>query len=923
MNDDEHEVPAGSAEGTAEGTAEDTTEDTAEDTADEALIPLATTEQHGPEGEVVEASEVRRRGRALLFGGLGLLSAVVLGGLGVSLYSSALTNEEASEWTRAEHGRDEAAWQRYVTWAHEAEEGGGLRAFLLARMSRIEAHALVAAEGALTARADAAATSEDWPVLCALLRDHGTTPAADHARTALRGRVERGIAVYRQSIASHQTPPEVAAAVLGALEAARDANPCATGVNVAVVPEVSDEPAFAANVGSRSIAAVLREALDEARGRAVIDALTPELARITNGVLAIREPQPENELAGAPILTVLVRARVGPSGTFLTPSRRELPGIELGVSIDVTSPAPAAAIEAGPTPNRSRNELATYRLPQDFGLELFGEETSDDGVASAYERMVDLLYPHVRERLGQVLGTESFQHGGGLDYGCVAVRPIAANRSLEGTTRGASDTHIGSCLVSDEEDSDYDGDYEGDYPEMPELGYRLVVPTRSEVAVVVDADFSAGLYLRRSCSGSPEDLACDAEDAQIEATLDPGVYYVFVDGTYDDEEGDFTVYAAVHDVEDVARACRAAPTAALGQTVTGTTVGHADVMQGECGGVGGGEVLQTLEVPPASRLRCSLEGSGHVMYLRGTCASRASETGCVPSSTSGRAEITALASGRLTLGVDAEREGEGAYSWRCDAVPREGVDGVAADSCAAPGAIDLSTGNATLDVDTFPAKDDMHGACGGTGAPDLVYRFEVREPSLLSTRWASPGFRGSLTVRASCAPDAGELACARATAGTLTAQLAAGTYFLTIDGDGASSFGRGQLALELESLTRVCESGPMLRSGQREAITIPSGTRSRFTGSCGGGYGSEVVRRFAVERRSQVVATAEMPFAGVLYLRRQCSDDHSEVACVPRTGTGSATIDTALEPGLYYLVVDAVGTTPVGSIGVRVDITSL
>lgn len=91
--------------------------------------------------------------------------------------------------------------------------------------------------------------------------------------------------------------------------------------------------------------------------------------------------------------------------------------------------------------------------------------------------------------------------------------------------------------------------------------------------------------------------------------------------------------------------------------------------------------------------------------------------------------------------------------------------------------------------------------------------------------------------------------------------------------------------------------------------------------TCAAGRNPDVVHLLEVERRQrvQLVATAEGPHA--LYIRRSCvgggaganAFDGPTLECsVPRDG-GPSRIDTTLDPGRYYVFVEAIGDGPRGT----------
>ena len=63
----------------------------------------------------------------------------------------------------------------------------------------------------------------------------------------------------------------------------------------------------------------------------------------------------------------------------------------------------------------------------------------------------------------------------------------------------------------------------------------------------MSSDFDGALHLRRDCADASTELACnddhqnDARQSQVDATVDPGTYFVVVDGYSRANEGDFSL----------------------------------------------------------------------------------------------------------------------------------------------------------------------------------------------------------------------------------------------------------------------------------------------------------------------------------------------------------------------------------------------
>ncbi len=875
------------------------------------LGPIIATPLERPEDVPVAAVEKTGRRRNMIIGGVGAGVLVLVGGF--TLYALSLTNEEESEWRRAERESTERSWQRYADWAAEVREGG-LRGFWMPRLTAMDERAPTATGRAILARAEAAAARQDWDALCAIVREHPSTPADTRAREALSGRIDRAVAAYRQAATTRNTPADVLGAVAAAMEAAHRGNPCGEGAVIRVVHDVETTGAFSQNVRpGQSVAQILSAVPLEERARAMVEAISGELRAATGGILVPRYAERAETAEGS--LNVRIVCAFTPRDAFLTPDGSRLPGVAMSVRVEVSAasqpPPPPPAGQPAPTP--TANAAAVYALPPTFAMDVFRSTAgSGDGtVSEVYGRMVELLYPHSGERARQVLGLDRYVAAGTATVGsCANVDPLPANREVRGNTSGDYDNFAGSCFAYGDDDYDQEA--------APEHIYRLIVPSRSEVAIALgDGDFGADLYMRSECASGSTEIACESDTGQLVATVDEGVYYVFVDGSEGGEEGPYSVMAAVRPVDEVARACGAATAITAGRDVSASTVGASDNTQGSCAGVGAPERLYTLEAPERSRLRCITTGElARATYLRTDCRDNDSELACVFSSTPEAAPMTAIVErGRHTIGVDGLAFGDrGSFTLRCDLAPTQGMDGTSADACANAGTVPPTGG--PIEFDTFLAKDDLAGSCGGTGAPDRVYRLQVTAASQLRVEWA-PGFRGvAYVLRESCRPN-DQVVCS---SGVLNTELAPGTYYLVVDGTSASSFGAGRLNVQLDNLDNICRDAPLLTAGQRTTGDTTGG-RFHFRGSCGGD-GEDRVFRLNIERRSRVVVRSVQQYDGVLYLRRQCTS--TEVACSLRDSSSrTSTIDTVLEPGRYFVFVDARYSSSRGAFDLEAQVSPL
>lgn len=864
---------------------------------DECDEPVAQLEPAAIEQKPTEVL-VERRSKKRLWIVLGVAFVIAIGASTIFWQALALINEEESAWRQAETEHDESSWLGYVRWASGVRDGGGLRALYARRFTSMDARSLAAAERAIEARAEAAAADEDWPALCAILREHAESQGALRAREGLHQRIERGINAYNNLSKRRDTPSDVVSAMVAALQAARE-DPCGEGALIRIVHTVNRDEALSQHVSDGQNVADVVEAVDlEERRRSIAEAVAAELHAATAGALSARYVPVDDDATG--LLDVRVAETFRSHDRFLTPSGRQLPGIELAVRVEVSAPSleePGTNDNSGPA--SELGHASTANLHQTFAMEFFreGSSLSTESVVRAYTQAVNQLYPHVGEHTRRVLGLSRFARALGSGGVCTRVPPIQANQVVQGNTHDGSSTFYGSC-ENYEEDDDYGDGYSDEVRESEQI-YRLVIPSRSNVAVGVDSDFLPVVYIRRECGSIVSEVACNEIDGQLEATLDAGVYYVFIDTAQDETPGPFSAIVAVRDAEQVSTACSEAEALVYESDVSGTTIGGRDDLSGTCGGVGSAERVYALDIAERSRLRCVQGGSfSSALYLRTECTDSATEIGCVPSNSSRQSTLTAMVDGgRHALAVDgAFHDERGSFQLRCELAPPQGAEGAEADSCATPGTISAGP----LDVDTFLARDDLRGSCGGNGGPDQVYRFSVTSNSRLRATWSSTSFRGVLHLQRDCGGT--EVACARA-GRPLVADLTPGTYHLVVDGSSPTNFGAGRVTIALDDLERLCATGVPIQPSEAvrgEIVAAPN----RFSGTCSGSNdGPEIVHLLTLDQRSRVTVRARTSFDVALYMRRICTGQ--EIACSQRNAsTRETVIDRVLAPGHYYIFIE-------------------
>src|SRR5262249_15018324 len=140
------------------------------------------------------------------------------------------------------------------------------------------------------------------------------------------------------------------------------------------------------------------------------------------------------------------------------------------------------------------------------------------------------------------------------------------------------------------------------------------------------------------CGDRASEVACGAT---VDEVVQPGTYYLAVDGFRADLLGKFTFDWRVREVQAQEAACRSAPSLVEGQTVSGSTAGAGDKFASSCGGREDQQTspdrLYRLVLAKRTHVRLSLSTPvwDGVLVVRKTCleppgagGTRAAEAAC-------------------------------------------------------------------------------------------------------------------------------------------------------------------------------------------------------------------------------------------------------------------------------------------------------
>jgi hypothetical protein len=520
----------------------------------------------------------------------------------------------------------------------------------------------------------------------------------------------------------------------------------------------------------------------------------------------------------------------------------------------------------------------------------------------------------------------------GLAGACNMATPIVLmnnTATVMGDTTGAmNDTDSGNC-----------GGITG-----PDVVYTLALNAPSEVIAKVtpgDMKYDPVIYLRKNCVDDLSEQACDevglGQPASVDAVLQPGTYFLWIDG-YLGTKGKFQLDVTVMPPPPPPAndSCMSAAQLTFVNGTAGATGDLRTAMDdamSSCANVAGADAVYTFTTNDVYALNAVVTVDQAtpklqpVLYVRKVCASnmKADEVICRVGQAGAGAAVSLLnlSPGTYWIWVDSLGPG-GKYKLDVTlSLPPMN------DGCGMPEPLVFNNGAASANLDTTAAANDTTSpVCGGNNGPDVVYTFTTQMPQSITATvtpdMVTPNFDPVIYVRKACGDvnAMNEVACNEQGPGKpasiMAPFLAAGTYFVWVDGLGGSR-GKGKLDVTLGQAilppTNDNYTMPLALNFVNGVATamIDTTYAKPDTKSAGcGGDGNDVVFTFTTMAEKTITAKvvpdmASPSYDPVVYIRDLCSDATllHELAC-DEVGPGKAATATAFGagPGTYFVWVD-------------------
>jgi hypothetical protein len=595
------------------------------------------------------------------------------------------------------------------------------------------------------------------------------------------------------------------------------------------------------------------------------------------------------------------------------------------VKIPLSLPATCVAVVAM---SSGANELA-LRLVDPDGKVVAEKTSAETEVVvrtcldrpGSYVALLRMAHGSGEYVLSSWTGGDGAQDGGSAIASggtCDAPTALLPGHAYSGSTEDAPDEQEGTCASG------------GGHERV----YRLDVPVRQRVTIDLSADFDAALYVRKgACNDEDAEVRCnddnepgEKEHSRIDVALDPGTYFVFVDGS-GEASGNYHLQVTTRDAPTLADVCRGARPLPTATRATGSLVDALDNANATCGrDAKGADIPFRFDLPVRSRVRFTERSSEFrpVVHIRRACEDESTEVGC---SDTGFGDDEATWAGVLDAGAywvfadGSDDASSGAFTIGAETAHEGAWKDGRGDSCGDP--IALTAPKGRIEGDTFAATDDVTIHCAAPGAADVVYRFDLPHKSRIMARLVGDESSHALSLQHVCGDVSTEMRCGS----IVDRSVDPGTYFLIVDGARPESLGRYAFVYRVRDLFQIetaCAKVPALSFGRVEHGST-AGAGDKFTSSCGerdlNQGAPDRVYRFSVPRRMGVKLTLEpQGFRGLLSLRRACSEDATEVKCTQANDEGGrAQINQVLDPGTYFAVVDGVVSRAEGAFTLRIE----
>jgi hypothetical protein len=453
--------------------------------------------------------------------------------------------------------------------------------------------------------------------------------------------------------------------------------------------------------------------------------------------------------------------------------------------------------------------------------------------------------------------------------------------------------------------------------------FRLTLTETRDIAVGVTAGGPADVALVRGCDPDTAVVGDCIDDGTPTGTfrnLAPGTYLLVARFEEyrpggDPTTADVTIAVALSapTLPPPNDRCDAAVDISAGGTFSGTTLGaRVDYEAPLCSSRAFADVAYRFTLTAASDVELEVDPAFNLVVAEDCGALRTTHHAC----RRGWASLGALPAGTyyVLVGAGSTTSAEGG-PFELRVRVRTPAATPPGDTCA--DAVTIAPGE-TVAGDLFGGTNSQAAAmytgsvCLSTmydGETDVFYRFSLTAPRHLEIRFTSDTLAHT-TVFTDCADiRASTVYCNAAPysgtrSGLRARNVPAGDYLLRLQAASSSAGPPGPYSLlvgaYVPDATCTTPVGTVSGAGSTELTGTTEASFDDHRGACGSSTaGPDVVYIFDVAARSRVTIDASGATSVSAYLRATCESEASQLVCA------DPLVATTLDPGRYYLIVDA------------------
>ena len=493
-------------------------------------------------------------------------------------------------------------------------------------------------------------------------------------------------------------------------------------------------------------------------------------------------------------------------------------------------------------------------------------EICDDGLDNDCDQILDYADP------GCPLPNDS----------CGSAMELIEGELIHGSTHGAIGDIDSSCSGASD----------------PDVAFSFTLTEERDVEITAASVGARHLTvtLTGACGDPAADRHCTSgpELTQRNRGLAAGTYVVVVSSR---SEVGFSILLESWPPEERPEGdqCASAREVAIGETISGTTVGFDADYETSCSAATDHDAVFSFTLEQTSAVDIEVEAEGEVaVAVTSTCGVPPAELACfegVPLAV----RVGSVPPGTRSILVTSPEELD--FTLSLDATL------TSADSCT--NLRDISTGGVFFGT-TAGLSADIDTACGEPGAPDSAYTFALAETQDVTVDFTSIGEAQTLSLTRGCGHASDEVRCAAGETLQLRGRgLEAGEYFLVATGSDAGA----DFVIDLTMTAPVPRPDHDLCTGAIEIAGSGSfsgdtfGCENDYESSCGASTDLDTTYVFTLsEARSLDITIAAAVGPITAALQRTCGVLGTERGCFTAE-TADRRYYRFLEPGTYYLII--------------------